>query len=60
MDNNNSTRGVGFLSLLTLIFITLKLCKVISWSWFWVLSPTIIPLGICVILLIVLGTLKRF
>ena len=49
MDNNNSTRGVGFLSLLTLIFITLKLCKVISWSWFWVLSPTIIPLGICVI-----------
>ena len=28
-----------FLTLLTLLFITLKLLKVISWSWFWVLCP---------------------
>lgn len=27
---------------LTMIFVTLKLCGVISWSWLWVLSP--IPL----------------
>lgn len=26
-------------SLLGLIFITLKLCNVITWSWWWVLSP---------------------
>lgn len=28
-----------FLTLLTLLFITLKLLKVINWSWFWVLCP---------------------
>lgn len=25
--------------LLTVLFIGLKLCGVITWSWFWVLSP---------------------
>lgn len=29
----------GFATLLTLIFITLKLTNVIAWSWLWVLSP---------------------
>jgi hypothetical protein len=33
-----------FLPILTLIFITLKLTGYIAWSWFWVLSPTLIPL----------------
>lgn len=28
-----------FLTILTLLFITLKLLKVINWSWFWVLCP---------------------
>lgn len=32
-------KGIGFTGLLTLIFITLKLCGVISWSWIWVLAP---------------------
>lgn len=31
--------NLDFLSLLCLVFITLKLCKVIAWSWLWVLSP---------------------
>lgn len=35
MMNNNDL----FLSLLTLIFITLKLTDNIDWSWWWVLSP---------------------
>lgn len=34
-----------FLSILTLIFITLKLTGVIAWSWFWVLSPILIPIA---------------
>lgn len=47
MEKRNKTveyRGLGFLPTLTLIFIVLKLCGVINWSWFWVLSPTIIPI----------------
>ena len=30
---------VGFLGMLTIVFITLKLTEVITWSWIWVLSP---------------------
>lgn len=33
------TGGIGFFGLLTIVFITLKLCKVIDWSWWWVLAP---------------------
>lgn len=34
-ENNNipATGGVGFGGLLGLIFIVLKLCKVINWPW---------------------------
>ena len=42
MNNNDKTTtvtGLGFSSLFTLVFIVLKLCKVITWSWWWVLSP---------------------
>lgn len=31
--------GVGFVGLLTLLFITLKLTGYVTWSWLWVLSP---------------------
>lgn len=44
--------GVGFVGLLTIVFITLKLLKVIEWSWWWVLSP----IWIDIILAIVLAT----
>lgn len=37
--NNNDGLGVSFMGLLALIFIVLKLTKVISWSWIWVISP---------------------
>ena len=30
---------IGFLGMLTLIFITLKLTGYIAWSWIWVLAP---------------------
>lgn len=31
--------GISFVGLLTVLFVTLKLCGVIQWSWLWVLSP---------------------
>ena len=37
--NNISGGGIGFIGLLTITFIVLKLLKVIKWSWLWVLSP---------------------
>ena len=49
--------GIGFTGLLTLVFIVLKLCGVISWSWLWVLSPIWISLGLVLILFAIAGIL---
>lgn len=56
MKENNKTvliKGSGFSYLLTIAFIVLKLCNVISWSWFWVCSPLIFSLGIFLCFLVV-------
>lgn len=37
--NSSSSSGIGFFGLLGVVFITLKLCGVIDWSWWWVLAP---------------------
>lgn len=39
MSQKTKTQPVTFLSLLGLLFIGLKLGKVIDWSWWWVLAP---------------------
>jgi len=36
---SSSGGGIGFVGLLTIVFITLKLTNYIDWSWWWVLSP---------------------
>jgi hypothetical protein len=48
-NNNTSSGGIGFLGLLTCIFITLKLIGTIAWSWWLILAPTWIPLAIAII-----------
>lgn len=48
-------KGIGFPGLLTILFIGLKLGKVIDWSWWWVLSPLWITFGISLIILIIVG-----
>jgi len=45
---------IGFCSLLTIAFIILKLCKVITWSWWWVISPMLISIGLTILVLLVL------
>ena len=49
-SNNNTTvsGGIGFSGLLTIVFIVLKLCGVINWSWIWVFSPMWISAALCV------------
>ena len=39
MNNKTKQGGLGIVSVLTIIFIVLKLLGVIKWSWIWVLSP---------------------
>ena len=39
MDNKAKQGELGIVSVLTIVFIVLKLLGVIQWSWIWVLSP---------------------
>lgn len=39
----------SFPTLLTIAFIVLKLCNVITWSWLWVLAPLWIPTTIAIL-----------
>lgn len=56
-DGNNNNGGITFFGLLQIVFIVLKLCGVIKWSWWLVLIPLWIDLGIIavIILLIILA-----
>ena len=49
---STTSGGIGFTGLLTIAFIILKLCHVIEWSWWWVLSPLWISLALGIAILI--------
>jgi hypothetical protein len=38
-SNSSSSGGIGVCGLLGVVFVTLKLCGVIDWSWWWVTAP---------------------
>ena len=59
MKNNASTKtGLGFAEVLTIVFVVLKLCNVIKWSWLWVLSPTWIPIALYLLILVIVLCFK--
>lgn len=53
MKNAGTSGGIGFVGILQIIFIVLKLCNLIHWSWIWVLSPIWIYSAMLIILIIV-------
>ena len=54
MNNKQASGGISFTGLLTIVFIILKLCSIITWSWWWVLSPLWISMILWVILVIII------
>lgn len=52
--------GVDFLGLLAVAFIVLKLCGVIAWSWWWVLSPIWLPIAVILVLGLVFAFFSSF
>jgi len=46
--------GISFLTVLFLIFLTLKISKIITWSWWWIFSPLWIPIAISVIVILII------
>ena len=51
-NSSSSGSGIGFVGLLTVFFVALKLLEKIDWSWWWVLSPIWIS---AIIVLVLLG-----
>ena len=52
MSNNTSSPngGIGFVGLLTIAFVVLKLTNTITWPWWWVLSPIWITIILVVLI----------
>ncbi|WP_057766085.1 hypothetical protein [Companilactobacillus tucceti] len=57
MNNNNKTKstGLGFLELLTLIFVVAKLLSFITWSWWLVFLPIILKVVLSLIVGVIDG-----
>lgn len=49
----SSSGGIGFVGLLTIAFIVLKLTNVIDWGWGWVLSPLWILVSIAAVAFVI-------
>ena len=56
-SSSSSSGGIGFTGALTILFIGLKLCNVIHWSWWWVLSPIWISMSIVILIIAILAIL---
>lgn len=52
-ETKTQSGGVGFVELLTILFIGLKLTNVIAWSWWWVLSPLWITASVVIAMLLI-------
>ena len=59
-NNNSTSSGIGFCGLLTIAFIVLKLTNCIAWSWWWVLAPSWVPLGLVLAILGIILLVKLF
>lgn len=49
---------MGICDIMFIVFLILKLAGLIDWSWWWVISPVLIPMGIYMIFIIFLLIFK--
>ena len=56
--SDKESNGLGFTTILFLIFMTLKLAGFINWSWWWVTSPIWIPF-ISVMILVIIALMYK-
>jgi hypothetical protein len=52
--NFKSGQSIGLCSVLFIVFLVLKLCDLITWSWIWVFSPLWIPIAFVLIITVAL------
>jgi hypothetical protein len=58
-SNKNTSSGLSFLEVLQIVFIVLKLCRVIDWGWLWVLVPTWMGIILFLIVFVVVFLVRR-
>lgn len=58
-EQSTTGAGVNCSTLLTILFIGLKLTGYIDWSWWWVLAPLWLPIAVAVVVWLVCWTLIR-
>ena len=39
MKEKGNNTGIGFMGLVFIALLVLRLCKVITWSWWWITEP---------------------
>lgn len=54
----NKHNSVTAMDIFQIVLIVLKLCKVIDWSWWWVLSPMWISASILIVAMIIAAVHK--
>ena len=59
MNKSTETHGVSVLGVLLIVFIVLKLVGVISWSWWVVLIPLWISIGLVIIGILAIAAIRR-
>lgn len=47
--------GIDIWTVLFIVFLILKLCGVITWSWWWVTAPIWIPIGLSLIAILLVA-----
>lgn len=46
--------GIGILGMVFITFLVLKLCGIITWSWWWITAPLWIPCAAFIITIILI------
>jgi hypothetical protein len=52
-QKTQTTGGIGFCGCLAILFIALKLCDKIDWSWLWVLAPLWGPVALVLVAIVI-------
>lgn len=52
-NKTSASISICFTELLSITFIVLKLCNIINWSWWWVLSPLWVPIALVLAIFLV-------
>jgi hypothetical protein len=58
MEAKTAKRGMPWATVLTILFIILKLTGAIAWPWLWVLCPLWIAIGIVLFLALIVGVIS--